>query len=188
VTRNGEGATHVRSISFEGEQGTLVMGAIGFLGSASPSTQASRAAAFVQRLRELGWIENRTVACSGKALVSQCAPEAPIGVTFRQKALRYQRTAQSVLNRAASRSVHAFHSRRPWRTPPSRVAAWPMRWRAVFGLPEGEGPRHGLPTDAAAVLHDARATTAIRASYSGVNRSSTCNVEAPAFLRGTRYA
>src|SRR5262245_42988415 len=35
---------------------------IGYLGSASPSTQASRAAAFVQRLRELGWIENRTVA------------------------------------------------------------------------------------------------------------------------------
>src|SRR5262245_50800719 len=35
---------------------------IGYLGSASPSTQASRAAAFVQRLRELGWIENRTIA------------------------------------------------------------------------------------------------------------------------------
>src|SRR5262249_23452772 len=35
---------------------------IGYLGSASPSTQASRAAAFVQRLRELGWIEKRTVA------------------------------------------------------------------------------------------------------------------------------
>src|SRR5262249_8782773 len=32
-------------------------------------------------------------------LVSQCAPEAPLGVTFRQKVLRYQRTAQSVLNR-----------------------------------------------------------------------------------------
>jgi len=40
------------------------------------------------------------VTCSGKALVSQCAPEAPIGVTFRQKALRYKRTAQSVLYRA----------------------------------------------------------------------------------------
>src|SRR5262249_33939253 len=39
------------------------------------------------------------VTCSGKALVSQCAPEAPLGVTFRQKVLRYQRTAQSVLNR-----------------------------------------------------------------------------------------
>jgi hypothetical protein len=47
----------------------------------------------------------------------------------------------------------------------SRLAAWPMRWRAVFGLPEGKGPRHGLPTGAAAVLHDARATTAVRASY-----------------------
>ena len=31
-----------------------------------------------------------------------------------------------------------------------------MCWRAVFGLPEGECPRHGLPTGAAAVLHDAR--------------------------------
>jgi hypothetical protein len=40
----------------------------------------------------------RAVVCSGvirseKAFVSQCAPEAPIGVTFRQKVLRYQRTA-----------------------------------------------------------------------------------------------
>jgi len=39
------------------------------------------------------------VTCSGEALVSQCAPEAPIGVTFRQKASRYQRTARFVLNR-----------------------------------------------------------------------------------------
>jgi len=35
---------------------------IGFLGSGTPSTQGQWAAAFVQRLRELGWIENRTVA------------------------------------------------------------------------------------------------------------------------------
>src|SRR5262249_51026962 len=41
------------------------------------------------------------VTCSGKAFVSQCAPEAPIGVTFRQKVLRYQRTAYFVLNRAS---------------------------------------------------------------------------------------
>jgi hypothetical protein len=40
---------------------------------------------------------------SGKALVSQCVPEAPIGVTFRQKVVQYQQTAQYVLNRAASR-------------------------------------------------------------------------------------
>jgi putative ABC transport system substrate-binding protein len=35
---------------------------IGFLGTATPSTQSSRVAAFVQRLGELGWTENRTVA------------------------------------------------------------------------------------------------------------------------------
>src|SRR5262245_35190095 len=35
---------------------------IGFLGPATPSTMSSRVAAFVQRLRELGWIEGRTIA------------------------------------------------------------------------------------------------------------------------------
>src|SRR5215472_3568341 len=35
---------------------------IGFLGSATPSAQSHLLAAFVQRLRELGWIEGRTVA------------------------------------------------------------------------------------------------------------------------------
>jgi putative tryptophan/tyrosine transport system substrate-binding protein len=35
---------------------------IGFLGAAAPSSHGQWAAAFVQRLRELGWIEGRTVA------------------------------------------------------------------------------------------------------------------------------
>ena len=35
---------------------------IGFLGAGTPSAQGQWAAAFVQRLRELGWIEGRTVA------------------------------------------------------------------------------------------------------------------------------
>jgi putative tryptophan/tyrosine transport system substrate-binding protein len=35
---------------------------IGFLGSATPAAQSQSVAAFVQRLRELGWIEGRTVA------------------------------------------------------------------------------------------------------------------------------
>jgi putative ABC transport system substrate-binding protein len=34
---------------------------IGFLGAATPSATSQRVAAFVQRLRELGWIEGRTV-------------------------------------------------------------------------------------------------------------------------------
>ena len=35
---------------------------IGFLGAATPSAWSERVAAFLQRLRELGWIEGRTVA------------------------------------------------------------------------------------------------------------------------------
>jgi putative tryptophan/tyrosine transport system substrate-binding protein len=35
---------------------------IGFLGSTSPSAESPRTAAFVRRLRELGWIEGRTIA------------------------------------------------------------------------------------------------------------------------------
>ena len=35
---------------------------IGYLASGSPSTNSQWVAAFVQRLRELGWIEGRTIA------------------------------------------------------------------------------------------------------------------------------
>ena len=35
---------------------------IGFLGSATPLVESQRVAAFVQRLHQLGWIENRNVA------------------------------------------------------------------------------------------------------------------------------
>jgi putative ABC transport system substrate-binding protein len=35
---------------------------IGFLGSGTPATHGQWAAAFVQRLRELGWVEGRTIA------------------------------------------------------------------------------------------------------------------------------
>src|ERR1700690_3419423 len=35
---------------------------IGYLGSGTPATQGQWTAAFVQRLRDLGWIEGRTVA------------------------------------------------------------------------------------------------------------------------------
>jgi putative tryptophan/tyrosine transport system substrate-binding protein len=35
---------------------------IGFLGANTPSTESQRIAAFVQRLRELGWIDGRNIA------------------------------------------------------------------------------------------------------------------------------
>jgi putative ABC transport system substrate-binding protein len=37
------------------------MPVIGFLGQLTPSAQSSWTAAFVERMRELGWIEGRTV-------------------------------------------------------------------------------------------------------------------------------
>src|SRR5215831_15731903 len=37
------------------------MPVVGYLGSGTPTTQSQWVAAFVQRLRELGWIEGRTV-------------------------------------------------------------------------------------------------------------------------------
>jgi putative tryptophan/tyrosine transport system substrate-binding protein len=39
---------------------------IGYLGSATPLTQGQRVTAFVQRLRELGWIEGRNVAIESR--------------------------------------------------------------------------------------------------------------------------
>jgi len=43
-------------------QQTAKLPTIGFLGSSTPASWSSWTAAFVQRLRELGWIEGRTVA------------------------------------------------------------------------------------------------------------------------------
>jgi len=35
---------------------------VGFLGQSTPLGESERAAAFAQRLRELGWVEGRTIA------------------------------------------------------------------------------------------------------------------------------
>jgi hypothetical protein len=43
-------------------QQTSKLPTIGFLGSTTPASQSELTAAFLQRLRELGWIEGRTVA------------------------------------------------------------------------------------------------------------------------------
>jgi len=43
-------------------QQTAKLPTIGFLGANTPATQSQWTAAFVHRLRELGWIDGRTVA------------------------------------------------------------------------------------------------------------------------------
>jgi putative ABC transport system substrate-binding protein len=50
---------------------------IGFLGQSTPSAESQRVAAFVQRLREFGWIEGRTIAIryGWTEGVSERAPE-----------------------------------------------------------------------------------------------------------------
>src|SRR5215472_9833683 len=53
------GAAAAWPLAARAQQGGRV---IGFFGVSTPSTDELRVAAFVQRLRELGWIEGRTVA------------------------------------------------------------------------------------------------------------------------------
>jgi hypothetical protein len=53
------GAAAAWPLAARGQQAKLPI--IGLLGTFTPATMNSRIAAFVQRLRELGWIENRTV-------------------------------------------------------------------------------------------------------------------------------
>jgi hypothetical protein len=46
---------------------------VGFLGQSTPLGEGERAVAFAQRLRELGWIEGRTVAIKGTSRPSAFA-------------------------------------------------------------------------------------------------------------------
>jgi hypothetical protein len=55
------GAAAARPLAARAQQPATVP-TIGFLGESTPPAQSERTAAFVQRLRELGWIEGRTVA------------------------------------------------------------------------------------------------------------------------------
>jgi putative ABC transport system substrate-binding protein len=55
---------------------------IGFLGGATPSAESQRSAALVQRLRELGWIEGRTVAIEYRWAEGRGARFAEIAAEF----------------------------------------------------------------------------------------------------------
>jgi putative tryptophan/tyrosine transport system substrate-binding protein len=55
---------------------------IGFLGAGTPSTHGQWLAAFVQRLRELGWIEGRTVTIESRWAEGRDARFAEIAAEF----------------------------------------------------------------------------------------------------------
>jgi putative ABC transport system substrate-binding protein len=54
---------------------------IGYLGSATPATQGQWVAAFVQRLRELGWIEGRSIAIEYRWAEGRTDPVKPASRT-----------------------------------------------------------------------------------------------------------
>jgi putative tryptophan/tyrosine transport system substrate-binding protein len=55
---------------------------VGYLGSATPATQGHLVAAFVQRLRELGWIEGRTIAIEYRWAEGRTERAAEIAAEF----------------------------------------------------------------------------------------------------------
>jgi len=55
------GAAAAWPLAANAQQSVAKLPTIGFLGAATPSAWSQRVAAFVQRLRELGWTEGRTV-------------------------------------------------------------------------------------------------------------------------------
>ena len=57
---------------------------IGFLGSSTPSAMGQWVAAFVQRLRDLGWIEGRTVAIEYRWAEGRSSRAAEIAASLTQ--------------------------------------------------------------------------------------------------------
>jgi putative ABC transport system substrate-binding protein len=58
---------------------------VGYMGAATPATQGQWAAAFVQRLRELGWIEGRTIAIEYRWAEGRTERAAEIAAEFVQR-------------------------------------------------------------------------------------------------------
>jgi ABC-type uncharacterized transport system substrate-binding protein len=58
---------------------------VGFLGATTPSAQSQWTAAFVQRLRELGWIEGRTIAVEYRWAEGRTERAAEIAAEFVQR-------------------------------------------------------------------------------------------------------
>jgi putative tryptophan/tyrosine transport system substrate-binding protein len=58
---------------------------VGYMGAATPATQGQWAAAFVQRLRELGWIEGRTIAIEYRWTEGRTERAAEIAGEFVQR-------------------------------------------------------------------------------------------------------
>jgi putative tryptophan/tyrosine transport system substrate-binding protein len=111
---------------------------IGFLGANTPSTQTEWTNAFVQRLRELGWIEGRTVAIEYRWAEGSSERAAEIAAEFVRLKVDAIVTSATVPALAAKTSDghHTCHLRgggRPGRHRPrgNFGETWRKRNRAV---------------------------------------------------------
>jgi ABC-type uncharacterized transport system substrate-binding protein len=81
ITLLGGAATAIWPLAARGQQPTKLP-TIGFLGGSTASTQREWTAAFAQRLRELGWIEGRTIAIEYRWAEGRSERAAEIAAEF----------------------------------------------------------------------------------------------------------
>ena len=90
---------------------------IGFLGAATPSAWSQWVAAFVQRLRELGWIEGRTVAIEYRWAEGRSERFAEIAAEFVRLKVDVIVTAGARQSSRQSRRHRSSRSSSRWRRP-----------------------------------------------------------------------
>ena len=105
---------------------------IGFMGQGTASAEGQRAAAFVQRLRELGWIEGQNVAIEFRWAEGRSERSAEIASEFVKLKVDVIATVARHKCLRRSRRQRACQSyRRPWATP------WGRAWCRTCARPEG---------------------------------------------------
>jgi putative ABC transport system substrate-binding protein len=81
---------------------------IGYLGSGTPATQSQWVAAFVQRLRELGWIEARTIAIEYRWAEGRAERAAEIAAEFVRRKVDVIVTSATAVVVAAKQATSAI--------------------------------------------------------------------------------
>ena len=106
------------------------MPTIGYLGPATHAVESQRVAAFVQRLRELGWIENRTIAIEyrwAEGREERFTEIAAEFVSLRSMSFSPMQHHQSSLQSGRHRSSRSYSRWRETQSTPAWSRAWRVR-------------------------------------------------------------
>jgi hypothetical protein len=101
---------------------------IGYLGGGGPASQRAGVDAFVQRLRELGWIEGRTVTIEyrwGEGRAERYAEIAAEFVRLKVDVILAGGTEAAIAAKQATSVIRSSSQRRETRS----AAAWSLHWR-----------------------------------------------------------